>query len=478
MQSVLWSAHTLIDVFFVYAGGPGMQPARSPRVKRTDADVVILGGGAAGLAAAGLLHEAGARVSLLEARDRIGGRILTVRDDRLPIPIELGAEFIHGSAPETTALAREAGLPTYEVLGERWRAAKGVFNRVDDYWDRLDRVMRRLEPELDPDESFKDFLDRKPGGHTLARERTLAAEFIQGFHAADLDRISARSLADGGSPGDDPDEKRMARFIDGYDSVPTRLARGLDDAIRLRSIVTAIDWTRGAVQVALAPRRGRRTTSVRARAAIVTLPLGVLQAQPPAPGAVTISPDPRAFRAALDTLASGSVVRLILSFSEPFWTDRKPRGGTRGAALACMHFLHTLHAPIPIWWTSFPVRAPMLTGWVGGPRARELARQGPEGILTAALDTLASHFGMRHRTLAGLVTGFWTHDWREDPFSRGAYSYPLVGGSEAAKTLSRPIQGTLFFAGEAVDSEMRSGTVHGAIGSGRRAAKAALRALG
>jgi monoamine oxidase len=455
-----------------------MQPARSPRVKRTDADVVVLGGGASGLAAAGALHEAGARVILLEARDRIGGRILTVRDARLPIPIELGAEFIHGSAPETTSLARDAGLRTYEVVGERWRAANGNFSRVEDYWDRLDRVMRRLDPELDPDESFQDFLDRKPGGRTLARERTLAAEFIQGFHAADLDRISARSLADGGSPGDDPDEKRMARFLDGYDTVPTQLARGLDDVIRLRSVVTGIDWMRGSVRVTLAPRRGQRVAVIRAHATIVTLPLGVLQTPPPAPGAVTITPDPRAFRAALQTLTSGSVVRLILAFSEPFWADRKPRRGATSASLACMHFLHTLHAPIPVWWTSFPLRAPMLTGWVGGPRARELARQGPEGILAAALDTLATGLGIRHRTLGGLVTGFWTHDWREDPFSRGAYSYPLVGGSDAAKTLSRPIDRTLFFAGEAVDSEMRSGTVHGAIGSGRRAAKAALRALG
>jgi monoamine oxidase len=85
---------------------------------------------------------------------------------------------------------------------------------------------------------------------------------------------------------------------------------------------------------------------------------------------------------------------------------------------------------------------------------------------------------MSTRTIAGLVTGFWMHDWVDDPFSRGAYSYPLVGGSDAAKILARPIQGTLFFAGEAMDSEMRSGTVHGAIGSGRRAARGVLRALG
>jgi monoamine oxidase len=455
-----------------------MQPAHGEIVPRIDADVIVLGAGAAGLAAAAALRAGGARVLLLEARDRIGGRILTARDERLPIPIELGAEFIHGGAPETVALAREAELPTYEVLGERWRASRGAFQRVDDYWDRLDRVMRRLDPELEPDESFKAFLDRKPGGRTLARERTLAAEFVQGFHAADLHRVSAKSLADGGSPGDDPDEKRMARFSGGYDSIPRWMARGLDDVIRLRSVATAVEWTRGTVRVSLMPRRGRRTRPLRARAVIITLPLGVLQTPPPAPGALVIDPDPPAFREALHTMASGGVVRIVLGFREIFWTERLQRRMPSGASLACMHFLHTLHAPIPVWWTSFPMRVPMLTGWVGGPKAWALARQGAEAILTVALETLSTHLGLSNRSLAGLLTGFWMHDWLDDPYSRGAYSYPIVGGSAAAKVLSRPIQGTLFFAGEAVDSEMRSGTVHGAIGSGRRAAKAALRALG
>ena len=473
---VIRSAEIATTAVYAHVQACNLPIARG--VPRKNADVIVLGGGAAGLAAAAALREAGATVLLLEARDRIGGRILTARDERLPIPIELGAEFVHGAAPETVSLARDARLPTYEVLGERWRASRGTFQRVDDYWDRLDRVMRRLDPDADPDESFKAFLDARPGGRTLARERTLAAEFVQGFHAADLRRVSAKSLADGGSPGDDPDEKRMARFVDGYDAVPRWIARDLRDVIRLRSAATRVEWTRGTVRVAVASRRGRRAHVLRARAAIITLPLGVLPTPPPAPGALAIDPDPRAFREALNMMASGGVVRIVLGFRELFWTERLERRMPEGASLACMHFLHTLHAPIPVWWTSFPMRTPMLTGWLGGPRAWALARQGPEAILAVALETLSTHLGLSSRSLTGLLTGFWMHDWLDDPFSRGAYSYPIVGGSQAAKVLSRPIQGTLFFAGEAVDSEMRSGTVHGAIGSGRRAAKAALRALG
>ena len=454
-----------------------MVSAKPAAMKRNDADVIVIGGGVAGLAAARALIEAGARVVLLEARSRIGGRVCTVRDDRLTIPVELGAEFIHGAAPETTEIVRDAGITTYEVLGERWRAGRGQLRRVDDYWERLDLVMRRLDPRLEPDRSFQEFLDTKPGGRRLARERTLAAEFIQGFHAADLRRVSARSLAEGGSPGDDPDERRMARIFDGYDRVPHWIARGLDEVVRVDSVVDRVEWQRGAVRVSVMSRRRRPAYTLSARAAIVALPLGVLQTPPPAPGAVVIDPDPAAFRTALQSMVSGGVLRIVLAFREAFWTERAIRGVPDRSNLACMHFLHTLHAPIPVWWTSFPVRAPMLTGWVGGPRAWSLMRLGREAVLETALDTLARHLSLRQRTLASLVTGFWMHDWLDDPYSRGAYSYPLVGGSEAARTLARPVQGTLFFAGEAMDSEMRSGTVHGAIGSGRRAAQLATRAL-
>ena len=445
-------------------------------VRRTDADAIVVGAGAAGLAATRVLVGDGARVILLEARDRLGGRIFTVRDDRLPIPIELGAEFIHGEAPETDEIIRQAGIIACDVVGERWRAADGTVERVTDYWHRLDLVMRRLEPDTEPDRSFQEFLDRRPGGRSLARERTLAAEFVQGFHAADLERISARSLADGGSPGEDPEEKRMGRVIDGYDAVPLWLARGIDDVARLETEVKRIEWEHGHVRVTAATRGGS-IQSFTARSVVVTVPIGVLRAAPPAGGAIAFDPDPSTLRHALDGLASGPVVRVILAFREPFWAERPIRTRPRGATLACMHFLHTRDARIPIWWSAFPLRAPVLTGWLGGPPAVGLAREGREGIHDAAIETLATSLGIPRRTLAALVTGFWMHDWNSDPFSRGAYSYPVVGGSSAARTLSRPIDGTLFFAGEATDTEMRTGTVHGAIGSGERAARSVLRAL-
>ena len=211
-------------------------------------DVVIIGAGVAGLAAACRLARAGATTALLEARDRVGGRIYTVRDERTPVPIELGAEFVHGSAPEIAELARGAKLAVCDIHGQRWQAHGGRLTRVDDdaFWKDLGRVMGRLDPKRTPDRSFEEFLDTKPGGPALARQRTLAREFVQGFHAADLSRISERSLADGGAP-DDEDEERQARILDGYDRVAHELAAtasGVRLAHRVREIVWEPGWTK------------------------------------------------------------------------------------------------------------------------------------------------------------------------------------------------------------------------------------------
>lgn len=126
----------------------------------------------------------------------------------------------------------------------------------------------------------------------------------------------------------------------------------------------------------------------------------------------------------------------------------------------------------------FPVLEPVIVGWSGGPPARLLAAKGPDGVRDVAFRELASHIGWSRRRLAGMVREVLFHDWQADPFSRGAYSYALVGGADAAKALARPIERTLFFAGEAADPQGRNGTVEGAIGSGRRAAAGVTAASG
>jgi monoamine oxidase len=446
--------------------------ARSERV-----DVVVVGAGVAGLAAAGRLAEAGASVVVLEARDRIGGRILTVRDARLPVPVELGAEFVHGSADEVAEIARRERLAVCDIRGERWRANRGTLSPMDDddFWTRLTRVMRRLDARRTPDRSFADFLATRPGGRARAHDRQLALEFVQGFHAAEATRLSERSLANGGVP-DDEAEQRQARVLDGYDRVPHALAASVRDSIRLSSTVREIEWEPGRVEVryrvSAAPpatdSTRKRTESVSARAVVVTVPLGVFQRTTGA-SAITFMPDVSDARRAANQLAMGAVMRVALAFTEPFWESRTVRRTTGTRSLAELSFLHSTDADIPVWWTASPVRAPLIVGWVGGPKAIRLHSlvQGDSGAVEdRAVRALARQFGIPRTRVASLVARCWYHDWLGDPYTLGAYSYALVDGSRAAARLGRPIADTVFFAGEAADAEGRTGTVHGAIGTG------------
>ena len=410
---------------------------------------------------------------MLEARDRIGGRIHTLRDERTPLPIELGAEFVHGSAPEILEIVKAAQLVVCDIHGDRWRSDRGKLLPMEDdeFWSELQRVMQRLDPKRTPDRSFQDFLDTKPGGASLARERTLAREFVQSFHAADLSRVSERALADGGMPDDDA-ERRQGRILDGYDRVPLLLAAGLSD-VRLAHAVKAISWEPGAVEVRC-DHPGGSSITVSARAAIITVPLGVLQSVD-GPSAIRFVPELDAVQRAASQLAMGTVARMTLLFREPFWESDSMKRRTGGRSLAGMTFLQTADEDVPVWWTSGPIRAPRLVGWVGGAKADRLVTRGPQEVEHRGIAALARLFGMQRRRITSLVEQRWYHDWTHDPYSLGAYSYTLVGGQTAAKRLARPVADTLFFAGEAADSEGRTGTVHGAMGTGYRAATAVLR---
>jgi monoamine oxidase len=427
-------------------------------------DVAVIGAGVAGLAAAGELRRQDLQVAVYEARDRIGGRILTHRDARFPMPLELGAEFIHGEAPLTERLLREARLSDYDLLGDSWRAERGHFRRDEGFWEEIDRVFDAIDARKG-DRSFDDFLAQRPGGTSLARARDAARLFVQGFHAADPAELSVLSMAPG--YGDEPSEEalRVGRVAEGYDRLAEWLARDLGDDLHLGHPVREIAWERGKADLTLAD--GSR---VEARAAVVTVPLGVLQAPPDEPGGIRFHPDPPRLRQMLDLLAMGPVVRLVLGFRELPWHGRSDLGRLR--------FLQTGDETFRAWWTAYPLRLPVLVAWSGGPPAAAISRKRPEEIEAAALRVLAQQTGLSRRRIASRLEGVWSHDWNHDPFSRGAYSYARVGGGEAAKALARPVEKTLFFAGEAADEEGRTGTVEGAIGTGLRAARQVRRALG
>jgi monoamine oxidase len=440
-------------------------------------DAIIIGAGAAGLAAASELRGAGRSVVVIEARNRVGGRILTYRDAAIPVPIELGAEFLHGATPYTDTIIDTAGLTAIDVGGDRWQASGGRFKEADD-GKKVDRVLRKLDEHRMPDRTFSEYLAeravRKPKRKD-ARARSMAMGFVQGFHAADPAIISEQWLAKASGPNGPANGSRSGRVAAGYDRVTAWLAREVFDAVELNTVVTDVQWARGNVTVTcMDANQFIKTYS--GKTVIVTVPISILQIPAGESGSITFTPEIPAIADAVDGIAMGSALRTVFAFRDRFW-ETLPNAPRENGGLASLSFLQSKESQFPIWWTAFPVRAPLMVGWVGGPAAAELYTHPDEDIERLALMALASHLGMPYEELAGLVRGSWMHNWDTDPFSRGAYSYARVGGSGSARRLARPVEQTIFMAGEATDTD-RSGTVEGALATGSRAARGVLQALG
>jgi monoamine oxidase len=154
-------------------------------------------------------------------------------------------------------------------------------------------------------------------------------------------------------------------------------------------------------------------------------------------------------------------VKIILSFESPFWEER---------GVTDLSFLHARGEMFPTWWTTRPVATSILVGWAAGPAAERLTLKGDDFILNAAITSLANALKMDVRSVEQRVDAYFIADWLKDPFSVGAYSYVPVGAISAPDVLAEPIADTLYFAGEATNGDGNSGTMHGAIATGYRAA--------
>lgn len=447
-------------------------------------DVVIIGGGAAGLAAANALARQGLKTLVLEARNRLGGRILTQHDPLSAIPIELGAEFIHGMPDELWDIARLGELSVYDIPDLHFYSTGEEIVRMSHFWEDIGFVIRRIKGTDGRDQSLARFLEGAARDHGIARFLPLVRGYVEGFHGADPRFMSERALYEAEESLSKPLERKAFRFAGGYDQVIRWLAtaaKAADAEIALNTVAYEVSWRRGSAEISIRSSGGFALPALYAHQVLVAIPLGLLQAsvhENPIEGAIRFSPPIKEKEHACARLRVGPVAKMILSFRSRFWEETPSRLKSSQDPWKEFGFLH--HAfdraiAFSTWWSSLPIRSAVLTGWSGGPKALEVTDRSPEAVLDEALNSLSVVSGFGRKLIEGELQGWSYHDWQRDPFSRGAYSYVGVGGTRLQKDLARPIQETLFFAGEATHYG-QSGTVDGAIASGQRAAREILQA--
>jgi monoamine oxidase len=418
--------------------------------------IIIIGAGAAGLMAAMELSLGGRAVIVLEARERLGGRIHTLpAGNGFRTWVETGPEFIHGNVPLTLELLKKAAVPLRPTGGKMYRSEGGKWEKDGGPvkgWDELIERMGALDKDI-PVDTFLEQYFSGPENEGLRRFIRLYAE---GYDLADTRIASTATLYAEWSKEDQPQH----RVDGGYQKLIEYMAEEAGRhgcIIHTGAVVKEIHWSPG--QVRVVTHDGRSFTG---GAALVTVPLGVLQSGADQRAHITFSPSISSRIEAAGKMGYGSVIKILLQFSEPFWEAQTPGMG----------FLIS-DQPLPTWWTQAPSAHGLLTGWFGGPRAAAYRDAAPEQLIEMAIRSLSGIFGLDPAHLRALLQRSLVADWSRDPFALGAYSFAAVGESPARKLLNTPLENTLFFGGEALyEGDGTPGTVEAALASGLAAAGA------
>lgn len=415
--------------------------------------IVIIGAGFAGLSAAYHLTQAGKSVAVLEARDRIGGRVHT-RYDFADIPVEFGAELIHGDEVITWDWVKKLNLKTVN-----WKKQSDALVRMEDGRLLTMSQARSTSPEFDitrrwnlppnipakEGETWSTYLRRI--GFTEAQLAYVKRSFANA-QGDSPDHLSAKAMLidlaweiQNPTTGDQRSDDH--RILDGYAKIYDALAQNID--IRLNTPVTAITW--GESGVILTTENGQTFTREQC---LITVPVGVLKS-----GKISFSPElPDIKKEALAGLAMGPVMKMVYRFAEPITaTD--------------VSAIYSAENP-PMWWSPRYGRESGDTVWTAffsGDYARELLAMGEEAALQQGLSVLRKELDKPDLTY---VAAQWVN-WPDDPYSLGGYSHVKPGHEEARKQLAQPTP-PLYWAGEATAHHEMSATVHGAYESGKRAA--------
>jgi monoamine oxidase len=418
-------------------------------------DVIIVGGGAAGLMAAKILSARGKRILLLEARKNLGGRIYRVNG--FWKPAEGGAEFIQGNLKATFNLLKEANLKKEKTRGQFCRVYKGKWKVNDDIFEDWDSLLKQMKV-CKEDMTVRDFLQYFFYAKKYDVLRKQFTKYIEGYDAADTKKASVFAIR---KEMEEEGEEQYRLKPDYFAIIEFLREVCLKYNAKIKTDEPVLQIIRGKDIEVITP-----SAKYICRKIIIAVPLGVLQCGTTSKGFINFPACVTDHINAAKTIGNGGVIKFLIEFDEAFWLDKK--------------FLDERNIPppsfilsdaiIPTWWTQYPSSNPLLTGWLAGPESYKLKDYSERKLKKIAMESLSSIFLMPVKQLENKLKALEIVNWINEPYILGGYSYPTLLTERARRLLTNPIESSFYFAGEYI-AKNSFATVDAALQSGKEVAE-------
>lgn len=399
------------------------------------------------------LSASGYNVIVLEAAQRAGGRMLTYEAEGFSMPIEAGAEFIHGNLPLTLALAKQGNIRVVKIGGAMYRAEKGQLVKSEEMIEGWDELIEKMGEEKH-DLTLATFLHLYYSDPQYGELRARVKSFAEGFDLADIEKVSIKALYEEWSH---EEMEEQYRIQGGYQKLAQYLQREAERngcAFVFSSAVAHVEWKQQ--QVSVSVRDGKTYTADKL---LFAAPISILQCFDTA-ASVTFKPAIDDYLQAAKQIGFGTVIKSIIEFKDAFWYKQADD----------VEFILSNEA-VPVWWTQHPDKTPLLTGWMGGKHAFTFSEQTDEELHQLALQSLSGIFHIPVEELAKKVKAWKIYNWRNKEYVHGAYTYAYPGSDAAIDLLRTPVDHTLYFAGEALYKGEFPATVEAALVSGKEVAE-------